>query len=162
MSAAYDPKTYDLRNAVPYLMARVRTALIAQVESELAPFGIKAPEYFVLAALANELADTASGMCSFIAHDPGAMTRKIDALEQKGLVKRVRRAGDRRAITLELTPEGRSIYPKVMSAALDVVNRFLSGFTRSEVRELEEMLKRMLVNGESAPAGERSVKEARR
>src|SRR5690349_19166193 len=160
MSAAYDPKTYDLRNAVPYLMARVRTALVAEVESELAPFGIKAPEYFVLAALANDLADTASAMCSFISHDPGAMTRKIDALEEKGLVRRVRSVEDRRAIKLELTPEGRAVYAKALAVVVEVVNHFLDGFSKTEVRELERMLKRMLGNAGVLDEAER--KEARR
>ena len=158
MSAIYDPQTYDLRNAVPYLMARVRTALVSQVESALEPFGIKAAEYFVLLALANDMADTASSMCSVIAHDPGAMTRKIDALEKKGLVRRVRSSEDRRAIKLELTPDGKAVYPKVMTAAVNVVNRFLHGFTKAEVRDMEEMLKRMLANADAAEAVEQAAK----
>src|SRR4051812_15371298 len=105
MAAIYNPQTYDMRNSVPYLMARVRAALVTEVEAALAPFGIKAAEYFVLLALANDVADTASGMCAFIDHDPGAMTRKIDNLEKKSLVRRVRDAEDRRAIKLELTAE---------------------------------------------------------
>ena len=152
MPAIYDPKNYDLRNGVPYLMARVRAAMVAEVDAELAPFGIKAAEYFVLLALANQMADTASSVCSAIAHDPGAMTRKIDALEKKNLVRRVRCPEDRRAIKLELTPEGKAVYPRVLAAAVGVVNRFLEGFTKTEVRQLEGMLKRMLANVEEEPA----------
>lgn len=81
-------------------------------------------------------------MCSFISHDPGAMTRKIDALEEKGLVRRVRSVADRRAIKLELTPEGRAAYSKALTVVVGVVNRFLDGFSKAEVRELESMLKR--------------------
>jgi DNA-binding MarR family transcriptional regulator len=162
MSPIYDPKTYDLPNGVPYLMARVRAALIAEVEAELEPFGIKAADYFVLLALANDMADTASAVCSVFAHDPGAMTRKIDALEKKGLVRRVRSAEDRRAIRLELTAEGKSVYPKALAAAVGVINRFLAGFTKPEVRQLEDMLKRMLGNAQTASTDARAVKEAKR
>jgi DNA-binding MarR family transcriptional regulator len=161
MSPIYDPKNYDLPNGVPYLMARVRAALINEVEAELEPFGIKAADYFVLLALANDMADTASAVCSVFAHDPGAMTRKIDALEKKHLVRRVRCPEDRRAIKLELTPEGKAVYPKVLAAAVGVVNRFLEGFTRPEVRQLEDMLKRMLANVDGEPA-EAGTKEAKR
>jgi DNA-binding MarR family transcriptional regulator len=152
MAFIYDPSTYDFRNAVPALMGRVRTALLEAVEAELAPYGIKAAEYLVLVALANEVADTASAVCSVMAHDPGAMTRKIDALEHKGLVRRVRSETDRRAIKLELTPEGKTLFPKALSAAVGVVNRFLDGFSKTEARELEDMLKRMLANAESLEA----------
>jgi DNA-binding MarR family transcriptional regulator len=130
------------------------------VEVALAPLDIKAAEYFVLLALANDLGDTASTICSVIDHDPGAMTRKIDALEKKNLVRRVRCPDDRRSFKLELTAEGRAIYPKVVAAALEVVNRFLTGFTKTEVRELEKMLKRMLANAEPAVAA--APKQARR
>jgi DNA-binding MarR family transcriptional regulator len=160
MTSIYDPSTYDFRNAVPSLMVRVRTALFDAVEAELAPYGIKAAEYLVLIALANEVADTASAVCSAMAHDPGAMTRKIDALEQKGLVRRVRSEIDRRTIKLELTAEGKALFPKVLSAAVGVVNRFLHGFTKAEVRDLEDMLKRMLANADGFEA-EKSRKKAK-
>lgn len=159
--AVYDSKTYDLRNSVPYLMARVRAALYDAVDTELARFGLRAADYLVLAGLANAMGDTASAMCSFISHDPGAMTRKIDALEEKGLVRRVRSTADRRAIRLELTAEGKATYGKALTVAVATVNRFLNGFSKSEVRQLEHMLKRMLENAESADA-EREVKAAKR
>ena len=161
MAPVYKPETYDMRNAVPYLMARVRAAMVDEVDAALAPFGIRAAEYFVLLALANDMAATASGMCAFIDHDPGAMTRKIDNLEKKNLVRRVRDPEDRRAIKLELTAEGKAVYPKVLAASVGVVNRFLEGFAKTEVRQMEDMLRRMLENSACA-AAETAAKEARR
>jgi DNA-binding MarR family transcriptional regulator len=78
------------------------------------------------------------------------MTRKIDALEERGLVRRVRSAADRRAIKLELTPEGRKLYPKILATAVSLANEFLHGFTKTEVRQLEDMLKRILANAAQA------------
>lgn len=158
MAAIYNPETYDLRNSVPYLMARVRGAMVAEVDTALAPFGLKAADYFVLLALANDISDTASGMCAFIDHDPGAMTRKIDSLEKKDLVRRTRDPADRRAIKLELTPEGKALYPKVLAASVGVVNRFLEGFTKTEVREMESMLKRMLGNAGCVDTAKKETK----
>ncbi|HEX3061568.1 MAG TPA: MarR family transcriptional regulator [Usitatibacter sp.] len=142
----YEPATFDIRKAVPPLLGRVRAAFLSALEVRLAPFEIKPADYIVLASLANDVADTASAVCSLLVHDPGAMTRKIDALEQRGLVRRVRSAEDRRAIKLELTAEGKRVFPKMLAAAVGVANDFLKGFSRPEVRQLEEMLQRMLVN----------------
>jgi len=147
--SAYDPNTYQPREAAPGLMGRVRVALLEALDAELEPFGLKASDYIVLVTLANDQALTASSVCSVIAHDPGAMTRKIDALEKKGLVRRVRSETDRRAIHLELTPEGRKLYPKMMNAVVGVINEFLHGFSKAEVREMESMLKRILANAEA-------------
>jgi DNA-binding MarR family transcriptional regulator len=77
------------------------------------------------------------------------MTRKIDALEKRGLVRRVRSAEDRRAIKLELTPEGKKLYPKALAAAVGAANEFLEGFSKSEVKALEGLLKRILENVEA-------------
>jgi DNA-binding MarR family transcriptional regulator len=143
----YEPATFDIRKAVPPLLGRVRAVFLSALEERLAPFDIKPADYIVLASLANDVADTASAVCSLLVHDPGAMTRKIDALEQRGLVRRVRSAEDRRAIKLELTPEGRRVFPRMLAAAVGVANDFLKGFSRAEVRQLEDMLQRMLVNG---------------
>ena len=144
----YDPATYDIRTAVGPLISRVRAAILAELEERLAPYDLKAADYLVLVSLANDAADTAASVCSLLAHDPGAMTRKIDGLEKRGLVRRVRSAEDRRAIKLELTAEGRKLYPKALAAAIGVSNDFLQGFTRAEVRSLEGMLQRILDNAE--------------
>jgi DNA-binding MarR family transcriptional regulator len=147
--AAYDTATYEPRNALPGLIGRVRAAFLEEIEERLAPLDLKAPDYLVLVTLANGTVDTASSICSVLAHDPGAMTRKIDALESRGLVRRVRSEEDRRAIKLELTPEGRKLYPKALAAAVGVANEFLEGFTKPEVKALEVMLKRILANAEA-------------
>ena len=142
----YDPATYDHATAVFPMMARVRAAMLVRLDEALAPLDLKAAEYIVLVILANEESATASTVCSLLSHDPGAMTRKIDGLEQRGLVRRVRSIEDRRAIKLELTPEGRKLYPKAFAIALGLANEFLAGFTRAEARQLENMLQRIAAN----------------
>lgn len=148
----YDPATYDIRTAVPPMLARVRQAFLAELEERLAPFDLKAADYLVLVALANDAADTASSVCSVLSHDPGAMTRKIDALEKRGLVRRIRSAEDRRAINLELTAEGRKLLAKALAVGVGVANDFLHGFTKAEVKQLEGMLKRIHENSRSLAA----------
>lgn len=158
----YEPATFDIRKAVPPLLGRVRAVFLSALEERLAPFDIKPADYIVLASLANDIADTASGVCSLLVHDPGAMTRKIDALEQRGLVRRVRSAEDRRAIKLELTAEGKRIFPKMLAVAVGVANDFLNGFSRAEVRQLEDMLHRMLLNARAMGFEAIPAKEARK
>ncbi|HSN21633.1 MAG TPA: MarR family transcriptional regulator [Usitatibacter sp.] len=158
----YDPAHFDIRTAVPPLIGRVRTAFMSALDERLAPFDVKSADYVVLATIANDMADTASTVCSILAHDPGAMTRRIDALEARALVRRVRCAADRRAIKLELTPEGRKVFPKMRAAAVGMVNEMLRGFTKPEVRALEDMLQRILANAEAMQGQEATAKEARR
>ena len=61
-------------------------------------------------------------------------------------MRRVARPNDRRASNLELTAEGKAVYPKLRASAMKVLNRLLSGFTQKEARQLERLLQRMLEN----------------
>ena len=72
------------------------------------------------------------------------MTRMIDKLEERGLVRRVPREHDRRAADLELTKEGRRLHGEVRRVQVAVLNRMLRGFSRAEARTLERLLKRIV------------------
>jgi DNA-binding MarR family transcriptional regulator len=74
------------------------------------------------------------------------MTRMLDRLEAKGLIRRNRSPDDRRLVHLELTDEGRAAYPRMRELSCAVANRFLHGFTKAEARVLESLLTRMLEN----------------
>ena len=151
--AVYETANYEPRKAVPGLVARLRMLWLDELDARLAPLDLRAADYLVLVTLATGDVETASSVCSVLAHDPGAMTRKIDALEKRGLVRRVRSDEDRRAIKLELTPEGRKLYPKALAAAVATANEFLEGFTKSEVKSLEGLLQRILDNAEATVKG---------
>ena len=124
----------------------VRIEIGAALDAELAPLDITAAQFAVLKSIAHEEAGSASGLCKDISYDPGAMTRMLDRLERRGLVRRVAHPSDRRASKLELTAEGKAVYPKLRASAMKVLNRLLSGFTQKEARQLERLLQRMLEN----------------
>src|SRR3982751_3383225 len=128
------------------LINRLRVELIDAMDRELSRFDITAPQLIVLASVANKEADSAAGLCKSISYDPGAMTRMIDRLEQKGLVRRVPNPDDRRAMNLELTSAGKALYPQLLEAKETVQAQFLRGFAKAEVQTLESLLKRMLDN----------------
>ena len=87
-------------------------------------------------------------LCKVISYDAGAMTRMLDRLEAKGLIRRTRSSEDRRLMKLELTEEGRAAYPRMREISMAIANRFLRGFTKAEARQLEGFLNRMLDNAE--------------
>lgn len=146
MGDIYDPKTYEPSSSVGALINRVRIELLDALDKELAPLDISAAQYIIIVTLANSMAGSASQLCKGISYDPGAMTRMIDRLEAKGLIRRVRSPEDRRTVKLELTAAGKAAYPKMRVCAVAVLNRFLRGFTKTEARQLENLLQRMLTN----------------
>src|SRR3984893_13342234 len=156
MGDIYDPATYEPRKGIGHLMHRVRTEILAAVDRELqsdehlGAMEVTSAQFIILATLSMGTAKSASDLCKGISYDAGAMTRMIDRLEEKGLLRRSRDPGDRRLVNLELTEEGNSALPRLGEASRRVVNRFLQGFTKAEPRQLESYLTRML---ENAPQG---------
>ena len=153
MGDVYDIETYQPRRGVGHLLNRVRTELLAaldkalEADQELSALEISSAQFIVIAALAlSESAKSASDLCKGISYDAGAMTRMIDRLETKGLIRRSRRQDDRRVVYLELTEEGHRAFPRMRMVSMGVVNRFLRGFTQAEARQLEGYLTRMLDN----------------
>lgn len=152
-----EAKVYELRgfrsgDAVGALVGRARKVIAEEFEREIAPLGLNVAQALVLLFLADGRASTSAQMCRMLAHDAGAMTRIVDKLEGHRLVRRVRTERDRRATQLELTKEGRAVHDQLIRVQVDVLNKMLRGFTKSEARTLEALLKRIVenANGEGA------------
>ena len=153
LADVYDIETYQPRKGVGHLLSRVRSEMLAaldkalEADAELSALEISSAQFIVIAALAlAETAKSASDLCKGISYDAGAMTRMIDRLETKGLIRRNRRPQDRRVVYLELTEEGTRAYPRMRAVSMGVVYRFLQGFSEAEARQLESFLSRMLQN----------------
>jgi DNA-binding MarR family transcriptional regulator len=78
---------------------------------------------------------------------PANVTGIVDRLEEKKLVQRTSREGDRRATLIEITPEGKTLYGKVGSMKGEMIQKSLAMFTKEEritlVRLLEKFQKGM-------------------
>jgi DNA-binding MarR family transcriptional regulator len=153
MTGIYDSETYEPRNSVGHLLGKLRGEMLTALDKELAAderlagLEVSAAQLIIIAAVASSgERRSASDLCKGISYDAGAMTRMIDRLESKGLIRRERCPNDRRLVYLELTDEGREAYPRMREISRRVGNRFLQGFTRAEAGQLEGFLRRMLEN----------------
>jgi MarR family transcriptional regulator, multiple antibiotic resistance protein MarR len=146
MTPIYDSKTFQPREAIGALIGRARKTMIQKIDSELAPFDVSAAQWIVVLLVGEKAVSSASELCELLTYDPGAMTRLLDRLERKGILRRLRLPKDRRTMQLELTASGRALHPKILAAMVDVSNRLLRGFSRSEVSQFEGYLRRMLAN----------------
>ena len=152
MGDFYNLETFVPTRSVLSLVSRVKTEAVSALDqalaadAELSALEVTSAQYLIIATLAQREADSAAQLCKSFSYDAGAMTRMVDRLEAKGLVRRRRSSDDRRLINLELTEAGKALYPKMKALSMEVQNRFLAGFSRADVRQLEGYLARMLGN----------------
>lgn len=146
MSVIYERGSFRPRESIGQLVGDMRKAIIGAVERELAALDISAAQIGVIVYLFEDGSGTAADLCKSMSYDPGAMTRLIDRLEKKKFVRRVRATDSRRAVRLELTAAGRSLYPQIVDGLVRAFNALLRGFSRTEVRQFESLARRMLEN----------------
>src|ERR1700720_1254095 len=98
----------DVAFAIGPLIGRVRTVMLSRLDGELQPFGITGMQFAILKSVTDGTAETAADLCRLLHYDNGSMTRLVDRIEQKGLIRRERSKDDRRVVSLRVTAAGRA------------------------------------------------------
>lgn len=142
----YRAQDYRVQDSVGYMITRLRASLFAAVDREVAGWGISSAQGAILIYVAHGRAERAADLAREHEYDTGSLTRMIDRLVRKGLLRRVPHALDRRAAKLELTAAGRKLADRLPAAAVKVLNHHLRGFSRAELDRLKGYLGRMLAN----------------
>src|SRR4051812_5026549 len=140
--------------------------MMPHVEAVFAGAELTFSQWVVLMCLRDGIGDTAAAIARHMNHDTGAVTRLVDQLETRGLIKRRRSISDRRVVHLELLPAGRSLAKALTPRIVAFWNRMLSDFSLEECEALLGLLTRLnrrLETEEAAPASaEAATKPARK
>ena len=145
----YVPGEYRPDQSVGFLMKRVLSSILAQADERLAAYDLTHAQWLPLFKLAMKHCDTIAALSRELELDPGAMTRSLDRLEAKGLVRRERSTEDRRVVHLVMTEEGEKIARLVPPVMAEVLNKHLKGFSEDEWKQLIALLARMVANGDA-------------
>ena len=130
-------------------MKRALQSIRQTIDRDLAPHDLTQAQWLPLVRIAHGGCTTIAALARDQAIDPGAMTRAVDRLEAKGLLRRERSAQDRRVVTLVLTDAGRAAAELVPPVLADVLNAHLAGFTDAEWQQLIALLTRVVANGDA-------------
>lgn len=149
----YRGDTYQPEGSVAYLMKQSMELLSRSMEARMVDYGLTDAQWRPLLMLSRQSIDTASQVARSMGCDPGATTRMLDRLEDKGLVRRRRSRDDRRVQQLELTDQGRRLADIVPYVIADVLNAHLADFANAEVDQLRALLQRLVAAGEREARG---------
>ncbi|WP_321914230.1 MULTISPECIES: MarR family winged helix-turn-helix transcriptional regulator [unclassified Paraburkholderia] len=140
-------RDYDLGESVGYLISRVKSTMSNMVtQRAVAELGVTSQQASILFMVATGKCTLAAELAREYGIDASAVTRLVDRLEKRGLLKRVRSSEDRRAVRLALTPEGLAIAARMPAIFRSVTEHLSAGFTPEEVGFLKSMLRRILSN----------------
>jgi DNA-binding MarR family transcriptional regulator len=145
----YHAATYRAEDSVGYLMKRIMVSIVSQADKELGRHDLTSAQWIPLLHLQNSGNSNVVELARWSNVDAGSMTRLLDRLEKKNLVKRVRSTDDRRVVQVELTPEGRAAVAQAPAVLARVLNAHLAGFSKTEWQALKTYLRRMADNGDA-------------
>ena len=142
----YRAEGYKPEDSIGYLMRQILNTVGQEVERQLAHTELTNAQWIPLFKLYMGKATTAAELARDCRLDAGAMTRMLDRLEAKGLLRRERSAADRRVVTISLTDAGTAAAQEIPKVLSRVQNAYLADFSEPEFETLKIFLRRILHN----------------
>ena len=137
--------------AIAARVLRLQRFLDDRVDASIRSFGLNRGELNVLATLRragppHEL--TPTELYQGLLLSSGAMTNRIDHLEDRGYVRRTPDHEDRRRIRVALTTAGRELIDRAMDLHVTDLEEHLDFLDQSERDQLSSLLRRVLAEFE--------------
>ena len=150
--AQWNRERPDLDLSPTHALLRIERASVLLATSFAAvvgPFGLTWGEALVLAALRRAgppYRMNPTALFNSIILSSGAMTNRLDRLEEKGLVRRLPDPDDRRGRLVALTTKGRELSDRAFVEHIANVERLLTGLSKSDRTKLADLLRKLLLS----------------
>jgi DNA-binding MarR family transcriptional regulator len=136
----YTKKTFSMTQSIGFMLTKARNLVAADMDAALKAIDVTSQQMGIVLWLSRGVATTPFEMSRHLSIDTGLMTRMLDKLEAKGLLKRTRSNTDRRVFDLTLTRKGEAVAAEIPDIALPVLNGRVKSFTKAEFKELLRLL----------------------
>ena len=144
------PRQARLAEFLPYLLSVTSNAVSDRIADEYrARFGLKIPEWRVMAVLGDMGPQTQRELVVATRMDKVAVNRACKVLEERGLVARSPNESDGRSHHLELTAAGRGVHGEIMPIALDMEHRLFDALDAEERLQFRAQLARLFERANS-------------
>lgn len=137
---------YNLDDALGFILHRTSLRYRCEMGRRFKECDITTEQWAVLRRLREKDGLTQKELAERLLKDQPNLTRMLDKLQQKGLIRRMDNPNDRRAFFIHLTPEGDTLLEKLTPLAIDVTNEALRGITSQETALLKTLLNRVWQN----------------
>ena len=153
-----DLETEGIVGRIQYLEKRLRRSM----EDTFKEFQLDYGQWVVLGALRSAGAPyrrSAGALAQVLDLTSGAMTSRLDRMEEAGLVRRLPDPDDRRGVKIEITDKGSGLWEEAVGVQAAKEQLVAGALSPKEKQQLSELLKR-LVLAFDAGAAERASRDA--
>ena len=117
-------------------------------DETLEQFGLSWGEVKVLSSLrygGPPYQSTPGKLGSQLGLSSGAMTARLDKMEEAELIRRLPDPGDRRGVVIELTPRGRELWEQTIAVQAEKESIVAAALTAKEQDQLNDLLRRLVL-----------------
>jgi DNA-binding MarR family transcriptional regulator len=143
---------FALDTHVFFWLTQVMGARDRRLNAELKAFGLRVPEWRVLAALYSRHKCTTSDLAELASIDRTTLTRTVDRMQDAGWVGRSADGEDMRVTRLALTAAGERLFARIWPAVERLNDAALAGLTPAMVEKLRATLAQMKSNLDDEPS----------
>lgn len=143
----YSADSFTREPSVGWLLRQIKQSMVCQADKLLDKHDLTHAQWAPMLRLRFNGPMSSAALARELAMDGGAMTRLLDRLEAKSLIRRERSVEDRRVVMVSLTETGLSAMQQAPGVLSQVFNDHLAGFSDQEFRTLIDLLQRMVANG---------------
>jgi DNA-binding MarR family transcriptional regulator len=143
----YKVETLEAGNSIGFLVKRCGVLMTQLAERRFEGISVSFTQWVALMRLsAHPSHMSATQLSKELGHDMGALTRVVDELERRGLVKRARSRRDRRAVEIAITPAGRRQAANAKRVMVGLLNELVEPYSEAEIVTLIGLLQRLLLH----------------
>ncbi|MCO6177664.1 MarR family winged helix-turn-helix transcriptional regulator [Ciceribacter sp. RN22] len=126
------PMSEELADCLVLNTVSAARSLLRRYDARLKPFGVTVQQFSLLGAIRSHPEEPVASLAQRISLDRTSLTRNLDLLERKGLVRRVPGASGN-ARFCRLTEEGDALLDQLVVAWRDAQPGLLTGLTADEI-----------------------------
>lgn len=137
---------YIIDESLGFIINRTNQKLSNYLTRKFKPYDITPEQWGVLNRLWEKDGISQKEISVITIKDQTTLTRILDKLETKGLIKRQTSPDDRRSFLIFLTDAGRSIEDILVPIAYEALDDALQGLSEEEIKQLKVLLNKIFVN----------------
>ncbi len=131
-------------SSVGWMINRTSKFMEAGMKKALSPLGVTLAQFTILMTLLEKDGLTQSQISKHLEMPEYAVTRNLDSLENKKLLKRFPDVNSRRSFNIRLTKTGRELAPNLYHPVCEVNMQVLKSLGESEKKALSQALSKVV------------------
>jgi DNA-binding MarR family transcriptional regulator len=149
ISVKMPSKPSALEDHLGYWLRKLSNAVSSSFAERLARQEVSVPQWVVLRTLFDHESLPLKEIVARVEVDQGSLSRMVDRLMVRGWVQREADAGDRRAVAISLTKQGRSLVPTLATEADKNEEAFFAGLSQTEHEKFLQTIQELLTRNRS-------------